>query len=269
MESNKDNVLAQLRPFPILDQLIEGVPLAYSLSTGGTPVAKLTINSGGFPGRSNSAYIEFYDRENVLRRRDDTLKKCHEEQPKTGFLTEESEQDRLIYHRQKMESEMFDRQKEDVMSCFASGVYVKTRDPFNFIPTDCTDNFGNFKMGTIRSLIRSVRGLLANSKYTNLLLQDHNSFDRVEWCVFDRENSKIRTQKRPKEGDCLVLRDRKTQVIYVVESFFDNYTVFLLYLKFYGQYTRHPVSFEVEPSFFGGFDFRMLFSLLFNYPQYF
>jgi len=235
-------------------------------TTRGSPISSFCSdkeNSGGVVVVDDT--IKFYDRVRVLKEREKMLKDCHESQPKTGFVTEESEQDRLTYYRQKLEYERFERQKVAVMAALTFGNGDRCADPYEY-PQDAIDEkTGLFKQGTLRGIVRFLRFLLENTKYTTVLLQDHNAYDRVECKVFNRKKQSYRNSKIPDyNSDCLVLCDRKTNAICVAEPFKGNFSYVLLYLKFFGQYTRHPVTFAIEPSFFGGFDYNLVYRVIFQ-----
>jgi len=233
---------------------------------GNSPISSVCVHmqtGEGTPVLDES--VKFYDRIRVLKEREKMLQECRESQPKTGFVTEESEQDRLIYHRQKLEYERFERQKVAVTAALLFGEGTKCGDPYEYPPDAIDERTGLFKQGTLRGVVRFLRFLLENTKYTTVLLQDHNAYDRVECRVFNRKNQVYRKNKKPdSSSDCLVLCDRKTNAIYVAEPFKGNFSYVLLYLKFFGQYTRHPVTFAIEPSFFGGFDYKLVYHVVFQ-----
>jgi len=252
-------------PHDIVGELSWNGPRVWT-AHGNSPVSSLhTTRQVGEVTQVCGESVRFYDRVRALKERDKMLKECYEHQPKTGFLTEESEQDRLIYHRQRMEYERFERQKVAVMAAFVFGDGGRCSDPYEY-PVDAYEKHtGRPKQSTLRGIVRFLKSLLENTKYTTVLLQDHNSFDRVECKVFNRKDQCYRKNKNPDyTSDSLVLVDKKTDVVYVAEPFKGNFSYVLLYLKFFAQYTRHPVTYVIEPSFFGGFDYKLLYRVLFS-----
>jgi len=225
--------------------------------------------------------LTYYDRDGKISARNEVLAQYEKRVPYGNRpKTEADEQNRVKQNQIALDDERYGRQLSTINTALDQDQYLRLQDPYELPNGNYICEDGTYKQGAIRSFARFLKRLFSNvsgGKYKTVLLDVADNVDRVEWRVyrliqgqhFNMKKGYISGDTFPMKGDLLTLHDRISGEIYVSENYVNSSTIFLLYLKFFNMYTLNCTvvpSGVIEPSYFRGFNYRLLHQVLFGLP---
>jgi len=223
----------------------------------------------------------YYDRDGKVALRNEILAQYEKRVPYSGRAkTEADEQYRVKQNQVMLDEERYSRQLSTINLALDQDQYLRLQDPYELPSGSYICEDGTYKQGAIRSFARFLKRLFTNvagGKYKTMLTDVPDNVDRVDWRVyrliqgqhFNMKRGYISGDTFPMKGDLLTLHDRISSEIYVSETYVNSSTIFLLYLKFFNLYTLNCTvvpSGVIEPSYFKGFNYRLLHQILFGLP---